>query len=80
MAMTADPHMAVAAMYIPRVVLGHIRGIGEVGRGTGGKLAQNPFYYLLIIFFLFSVLSQFQIRNSNLIQSSRFPRFKCTSK
>jgi hypothetical protein len=49
--MTADPHMAVAAMYIPRVVLGHTRGIGEVGRGTGGKSAQNPFYYLLLFFY-----------------------------
>jgi hypothetical protein len=63
------PLAAPGAMYIPRVDLGHTRGIGEVGRGTGGKSAQNPFYYLLIIFSIFSFIP---ISNSKFKFDSKF--------
>jgi hypothetical protein len=46
------PLAAPGAMYILRVDLGHARGIGEVGRGTG--IGPNTdlfsFFFLLSIF------------------------------
>jgi hypothetical protein len=65
------PLAAPRAMYIPRVDLGHTRGIGEVGRGTWGKSVQNPFYYILLIIF-FSIFSFIPISNSKFKFDSKF--------